>query len=299
MRASSIVSLAVAIGLGGAAAVLSKGLLQGGAAGSVPAAPARMAVVAAQQLPFGTPLSPDNLKEIPWPSENIPEGAFSSVTDLLKEGRRLALTNIQKDEPVLSSRITGANQRATLSTLIDEGMRAVSVKVDEVRGVAGFILPGDRVDVVLTRGENANAADGNAGFADVLLQNTKVLAIDQLASDREDKPSVARAVTLEVNAEQAQKVILAQGVGRLSLVLRQTGATAPEPARRVMASELGEGNRTGAAQDKRQAAAVPQEETRKPLPEKANVPALLLAQPIVSVIRNAAKREQYTVRSEQ
>src|SRR3954454_11947688 len=212
MRASSVVSLSVAILLGGIAAYVSKGLIQTGDAGAVVPTPNRTAVVASQQLAFGVQLTSDNLREIPWPSENVPDGAFATINDILKDGRRVTLATFQRDEPILSPKITGPNQRAALSTLIEEGMRAVSVRVDEVRGVAGFILPGDRVDLVMTRGEGG--ASPETASADVLIQNTKVLAIDQLADDRQEKPTVAKAVALEVDVQQAQKVILAQGIGR-------------------------------------------------------------------------------------
>ncbi|PVE25663.1 Flp pilus assembly protein CpaB [Microvirga sp. KLBC 81] len=287
MRAGSAISLGVAIVLGGAAAYLSKGLIQPGASGATKSSLAGTAVVAAQPLAFGTPLTPDNVREISWPSENIPDGAFRTVEEFLKDGRRVALASFQKDEPILSQKVTGPNQRATLSTLIEEGKRAVSVRVDEVRGVAGFILPGDRVDVILTRGENSQSSD--KASADVLIQNTKVLAIDQIIDEKQEKPTIAKAVTLELDMQQAQKVVLAQGIGRLSLVLRQAGEAEAAPARRVLASELSAGEIIEAS--RKEAEKV--EEKKVPLRAVALVP-----QPLVNVIRNAVKREQYTVHSE-
>jgi pilus assembly protein CpaB len=287
MRAASAISLGVAIVLGGAAAYLSKGLIQPGASGATKASLAGTAVVAAQPLAFGTPLTPDNVREISWPSENIPEGAFRTIEEFLKDGRRVTLASFQKNEPILSQKVTGPNQRATLSTLIEEGKRAVSVRVDEVRGVAGFILPGDRVDVILTRGESSQSSD--KASADVLIQNTKVLAIDQIIDDKQEKPTIAKAVTLELDMQQAQKVVLAQGIGRLSLVLRQAGEAESAPARRVLASELSAGEIVEAS--RREAEKV--EEKKEPVRAVALVP-----QPLVNVIRNAVKREQYTVHSE-
>src|SRR5262249_9474324 len=119
-----------------------------------------------------------------------------------------------------------------LSALLDEGKRAVTVRVDDVREVAGFILPGDRVDVVLIRsvtGENVS---------EVLLQHTKVLAVDQLANERQENPTVVKAVTLELDTDQAQKVILATNVGKLSLILRQAGEGNPVPTQRVTERDL-------------------------------------------------------------
>ena len=95
---------------------------------------------------------------------------------------------------MLSSKITGPGQRATLSAMLSDGMKAVTIRVNDVEGVAGFVLPGERVDVVLTRtGEKNNAVN------DVVLQNVRVLAVDQLADQRADKPAVVQAVTLEVD----------------------------------------------------------------------------------------------------
>ena len=121
--------------------------------------------------------------------------------------------------------------------MLDEGKRAVTVRVDDVRGVAGFVLPGDRVDVVLIR--SAPGPSGTAeNISDVLLQHIKVLAIDQLANERQETPTVARAVTLEVDTDQAQKILLATNVGKLSLILRQAGESNRADAKRVTERDL-------------------------------------------------------------
>lgn len=307
MRAGSAVALLVAIIFGGLAAFLSREFLQGIA---TPAEAPKMGtmVVASQPLEFGANLTPDNLREIEWPGDPL-EGSFSTVSELLKEGRRLTLVSMQRNEPILSTKITGPNQRATLSTLIEEGMRAVSVNVDEVRGVAGFILPGDRVDVVLTRNERPTGNDSNP-VADVLLQNVKVLAIDQVANERTDKPTLAKAVTLELNIQQSQKVILAQGVGRLSLVLRQAGEADSTDTRRVTMADLG---LTEAVQAKKEGETNKDDERfakleaqleamRKAAAAPPSPPVAMLAKKddrvIVNVIRGASKRDEYTVLSE-
>jgi pilus assembly protein CpaB len=112
----------------------------------------------------------------------------------------------------------------------------VTVRVDDVKGVAGFVLPGDRVDVVLIRQEGQSQGAGQ--FSDILVQHVKVLAVDQIINERQDKPTVARAVTLEVTTEQAQKILLASNVGKLSLILRQAGQTNPEYAKRITEADL-------------------------------------------------------------
>jgi pilus assembly protein CpaB len=134
---------------------------------------------------------------------------------------------------VLAVKITGPGQRATLSAIVGEGMKAVSVRVNDVEGVGGFVLPGDRVDVVLTRQlEKGNAA------TEVVLQNARVLAVDQSADDRTSKAAVAKAVTLEVDTIGAQRIWLAASVGSLSLLLRKAGEVNAEPTRRVTLDDL-------------------------------------------------------------
>ncbi len=187
-------------------------------------------VVANEQLGFGTVLTTQNLTEISWPQNALPKGAFFSIDEILKDGPRVVLRPIEVNEPILSPKITGSNESASLSKLIAEGHRAVTIRVNDVAGVAGFILPGDRVDVVLTRNiliRSNNGSDrgrnSKSSVADLLLQGVRVLTIDQIADERSDKPQVAKAVTLELNTQDAQKVALASSVGELSLLLRSAG----------------------------------------------------------------------------
>src|SRR5207302_524737 len=123
-------------------------------------------VVASRALRFGNELSPAVLREMPWPAEAIPQGGFRSIQEMLSQGKRVVLTAIEANEPVLASKITGQGQRATLSAMIGEGHKAVTIRVNDVDGVAGFVLPGDRVDVMLSR----QIDKGNA-TNDVVLKN--------------------------------------------------------------------------------------------------------------------------------
>jgi len=172
-------------------------------------------VVAAVPLEFGAELTGDNITEIPWPAANLPEGAFASKTELLKDGRRTVLKPLEKSEPVLRGNITGPGQRASLSSFLGDGRKAVTIRVDDVKGVAGFVWPGDHVDVFLIRSDKGDS------YFDILAQHVKVLASDQLANERQEKAKLVRAVTLDVTTEQAQKIVLASTVGRLSLILRR------------------------------------------------------------------------------
>jgi pilus assembly protein CpaB len=237
MRAGGLLTLLMALALGAVAAFMARSWLEGQAVANIsPTAPAasNSIVVASRDIGFGTELSSDNLIEIEWSSSALPEGAFRSREELLSDGRRVALSAIRRNEPVMEWKVTGPGQRASLAALIEDGMKAVTVGVDVVRGVAGFVLPGERVDLALTR----NTQGGEGVTSDILLQNVRVLAVDQVTDDQRESPTVARAVTLEVTTEQAQKVIVAQNVGSLSLILRQAGATGAEANRRITAADL-------------------------------------------------------------
>jgi len=194
----------------------------------------RTIVVAKQPLRFGTELSAAMLQEVPWPAESLPGGSFSAIKDILSGGRRVVLSAIEANEPVLALKITGAGQRATLSALVKPGMKAVTIRVNDVEGVGGFVLPGDHVDVVLTR-----QLDKGSATNEVVLQNTRVLAVDQTADERLFKASVAKSVTLEVDTVDAQKVWLAASVGSLSLLLRKAGETAAVKTRKITLKDLG------------------------------------------------------------
>ena len=191
-------------------------------------------VVAAKPLRFGNELNASQLREAPWPEASLPNGSFSKIADVLAGGKRVALTAIEPNEPVLSSKITGPGQRATLSAMLRDGLKAATVRVNDIDGVGGFVLPGDHVDVSLTRQvDKANAS------TEVVLQNVRVLAIDQLADERLDKPSVVKAVTLEVDVVGAQKLSLAASIGSLSLMLRKAGEANNQYTRKITLSDLG------------------------------------------------------------
>ena len=191
-------------------------------------------VVASKPLRFGNELTEAQLREAPWPEGALPGGSFGSIAELFKSGKRVALTAIETNEPVLSSKITGPGQRATLSAMLHDGLKAATVRVNDIDGVGGFVLPGDHVDVALTRQvDKANAS------TEVVLQNIRVLAIDQVADERLDKPAVVKAVTLEVDVVGAQKLSLAASIGSLTLMLRKAGEANNQYTRKITLSDLG------------------------------------------------------------
>ncbi len=291
MRRSNLIILVIALAMGGIAAWMAKSWIERHTAPHV-AAVTSTVVVASSPLSFGTVLTPDNVQEIAWAGSQLPEGTFASKADLFKDGRRVVLSAMDKTDLVLKTKITGPGQRASLSVLLEEGQRAVTIRVDDVRGVAGFILPGDRVDVVLLRSETRKGETENS--ADILLQYVKVLAIDQIASEKQDQPAVAtvaKAVTLQVSPEQANKILLAGNVGKLSLILRQPMETRSAETGRVTDSDL-----PGYPRREASAAPVPAA-VEKPAPQPASAPAkVMLEQEDVTVtIFHGTEQKKYQV----
>jgi len=193
-------------------------------------------LIAAEALAYGSALSAENVSEVPWYTNTLPERVFATKDDLLGGGRRIGLSPLKRGEPVLHSKVTGPGQRASLAMQLEDGKRAVTVQVDDVRGVAGFVLPGDFVDIIMIADD---VSSKRQSYSDILLEHVKVLAIDQLAGEVEGKPTVARAVTLEVTKEQAQKILLATNVGKLSLVLGRPIESSDEPNRRISERDIG------------------------------------------------------------
>jgi pilus assembly protein CpaB len=239
MRASTLVMIGFAVVFGLLAVFIAQTWLSSQAAlqaknqGPAQTAPTKTIVVAKQPLRYGAELNASMLKEVAWAGDAVPAGAFHKMSDVLSGGSRIVLAAIEPNEPVLALKITGPGQRATLSSLVGQGMKAVTIRVNDVEGVAGFVLPGDHVDVVLTRNKS-----GSAPTSEVVLQNTRVLAVDQSADERATKAAVSKSVTLEVDTVDAQKVWLAASVGSLSLLLRKAGETAEIKTRQISLRDL-------------------------------------------------------------
>ena len=243
MRTSTIVMIGFAVVFGLLAVFLANAWLNNRAdeqmrnlaAQQKAAPPAHTIVVASRPLKFGDVLGAFSLREMPWPENALPKGAFGKIAELTAK-KRVVLTPIAVNEPILASKITGPGERATLSAVLKDGMKAVTIRVNDVAGVAGFVLPGDHVDVVLTR-----PGDKKESVNDVVIQNARVLAVDQTADDTTDKPSVVKAVTLEVDETGGQKLALASVVGTLSLLLRKAGEIHEQNTRQVTAGDLSNG----------------------------------------------------------
>lgn len=175
--------------------------------------PMAKVVVPAADIPIGTYLTGENLVVVDWPKKNVPEGSFSSVDEL---ENRVAVTKLFKGRPVIAAEMAAEGSGAGLVALIEQGKRAMAVRVDEVTGVAGFILPNAIVDVIGVESQGRGDTE-----ARTILRHVKVLARSQQTyPDEEGKPKVVRTVTLELTPDEAEKLALQTHQGSIHLVLR-------------------------------------------------------------------------------
>lgn len=169
-------------------------------------------VVASRDIELGTVLNASMLQVVTWPSGSMPVGAVQEPKTL--DGR-VVKTTVLRGEPILEAKLAPVGTKGGLSAVIGEGKRAITVRVNEVVGVAGFALPGNYVDVMVNTQDEKEKP-----ISKIILEKILVLAVAQEVSRDETKPKVVNAVTLEVGPEQAEKLDLARSVGTLSLVLR-------------------------------------------------------------------------------
>jgi pilus assembly protein CpaB len=243
MNARTIATLAVAIFLGIVAVAAVRAYLTSPARNHQQAQQGPLGqvavVVAAKPIERGLVLTPDILRVVRYPADAAPAGAFQDVAQLTGTGQagRLAIRSMGVNEAVLDSKITGPGGKLTLSTTVLPGMRAVSLRSSDVAGVAGFVLPGDHVDILLTR--TIGSGEAAQTVTQALAQNILVLGVDQSNSDEQDKPVVARAVTVMVTPLQAETISLAQAVGQVSFALRHVADEMPLARIAVTPADLG------------------------------------------------------------
>jgi pilus assembly protein CpaB len=204
--------LLVALIAGGAAVMFATRWMQAQAQGGGQIA------VAAVDVELGGRLTPEMLKMVQWPSGSVPPGSFDKLAAL--DGR-VVKTTIVRGEPVLEGKLAPAGTKGGLSAVVQEGKRAMTVRVNDVVGVAGFALPGNYVDIMVnTQDEGGSRGNKDKSISKIVLERILVLAVAQEANRDETKPRVVNAVTLEVTPDEAEKLDLARSVGTLSLVLR-------------------------------------------------------------------------------
>lgn len=192
-------------------------------------------VVAALQIPFGKKVEASDLKVATMPKSMVPSSALTEAEEI--EGR-VATTTIYPGEMILKEKVAAFGGGSALSAVIAPNKRAVTVRVNDVIGVAGFLMPGNRVDIVAAK------RDGNRNYESrTLLENVKVLAVDQTASPEKDKPVIVRAVTLELSSDEAEELVKATQEGMIQLALRNPlddsmrPAPEPEPVKEEVVAE--------------------------------------------------------------
>ncbi len=215
MRNRIFAVLVIAILAGGGLAYGTYNFVQGQPVKLV-SVPTQPVVIAAADLQLGSALKKEDLQIINFPVGQAPEGVFSQTNDLIGRG---VIVPLVKGEPILPAKLASKEAGSGLPPVIPEGMRAVSVRVNEVVGVAGYVLPGNRVDVVATASPTQSRSDT---ISKVVLANVQVVtAGTRIEQDQEEgKPVQVTVVTLLVNPEQAERLTLASTEGKIQLALR-------------------------------------------------------------------------------
>lgn len=265
MRTNTIVTLGASVIFGGLAVIMARGWINSAVESEFGQAPSHSeitlpqielssVVVADINLTFGDRLIPESLRIVDYPADAVPEGAFHSIDALFSDPERqaLALGRIDMNEILLPHKVSGVGGRSSLSARIGDDMRAFAIRVNDVAGVGGFVLPGDHVDIILINPVESSLDAPIKNISQVLLQNIRVLGIDQNADDQTNNPTIASTVTIEVSTIDAQKLALAMETGRLSLSLRQAGSKDIVQTRQIASTEFANGTlRTEAKSQKR------------------------------------------------
>ncbi|PHS41599.1 MAG: Flp pilus assembly protein CpaB [Robiginitomaculum sp.] len=274
VRRNTIITLGASAAFGVLAILMARGFIDGAVntqnaqlranMASAPPAKAKLktvpVIVADIRLMPGDPVTAQSVNIVQFPISSVPVGSFSAYEKLFIEpgNPAVALTQIVPGEPILAFKLSAPGGRASLSSVLADNMRAVAIRVNDVSGVAGFVRPEDRVDVVLTReiapktitryGKKGEGSGRKPEFlAEILLQDVKVLAADQIShtggnfnvNGGIDAPKLAKTITLEVSALQAQKLALAQSVGIMTLALRAPRSDERVNAKAMRTADLG------------------------------------------------------------
>ena len=192
-------------------------------------------VVAARDIPYGQAIQPQMLQIMSWPVAALPPGAMTEMADLVAQpGQppRRAKRALVQGELILASKVSEFGEKVTIVQSLGENTRAMAIKVDAETAVGGFVTPGDTVDILLTQGKDAQMR------AVTILQNIRIVGVDQMSDEQSDAPEVARTVTVEVSPEEGQKLALAQKAGTLSLTLRTLDKAVDAPLESIKLSDL-------------------------------------------------------------
>ncbi|AKU20354.1 Flp pilus assembly protein CpaB [Massilia sp. NR 4-1] len=225
----ALVMMVVAIALASLAVIMAAQWINAQAAGNI-----SKVAVAQNDISLGARINPDMIRMVDWPAGATPPGAINDPKLL---AGRVTRSSVQRGEPLLESKLAPPGTQGGLSAVVAEGKRAMTVRVNDVVGVAGFALPGNFVDILVNTQEENLKAQGSheASISKIVLERILVLAVAQESSRDETRPKVVNAVTLELTPEQVEKLDLARSVGTLSLVLRNQ--VDPDPAKTAGATK--------------------------------------------------------------
>ncbi|MEO0429155.1 MAG: Flp pilus assembly protein CpaB [Pseudomonadota bacterium] len=177
-------------------------------------------IVASQTIRYGERVDEQHIRIIDWPADSVPQGAFTSPEDLIGDimaERRVAMRQVDAGAPILESMVTGFGEDSRMAMRLGEGRRAFAIPINALSGVAGFVAPGDRVDIMLTE-----STDG-ALKSRIILRDMQVIAVDQTSEEARRNPRIGSTATLDVSTREAQILAVAQSVGKLTLTLRGAG----------------------------------------------------------------------------
>lgn len=237
MRIRSLIITMVGVAVAGASVYASKEFLQvQPATASIDQNPGLISVVVAgQDIDFGTTIEGHKLTTIMWPADSVPPGTFADYATLLPQSGddpRRAKRAMAQGELVLANKVSDFGEKVTIVQTLGKNTRAMAIKVDAQSSVGGFVTPGDTVDILLTQGRGASLR------AVTILQNIRIIGVDQQADEQNEQANIAKTVTVEVTPEQGQKLALAGQAGRLSLTLRTLDSVSDTPMESIRLSDI-------------------------------------------------------------
>lgn len=242
MDVRKLILLVGALLVAGVTAFMARNMFSGGGVATANAAPVversgNEVLVAAKPLPLGTIITADMLVFQPWPKDMVEKAYYlKGQTDPASLVGKVVRHTIMAGQPVAQGTLIGPGENGFLAAALGPGMRATTVSLSDTSGVAGFIFPGDRVDVILT--QEVTGDGPSLRTSETIVRNLRVLAVDQRMDDTSTEAKVGRTATLEVTPKLAEKIAVAETIGSLSLSLRSIADNAAELERAIAAGEV-------------------------------------------------------------
>ena len=243
MNLRSIILVVVALAVAGATALLTRSWLGANRPQQVVAAPAPVqptvkVLVARNNLPIGRILEAEDMRWQSWPDGNLPDSYIINGKGTLEaQIGKVVRHGIVAGDPVTTGRIVGPGQRGFMAAILSPGMRAVTVPITATSGIAGFIFPGDRVDLILTH-EVGDTNGRTRQVSETVMRNVRILAVDRRTNDQTNQPALGKTVTIEVTPKIAEKISVLRRVGQISLSLRSLARGEGESAEALSQEDI-------------------------------------------------------------